>query len=256
MWKYILISVIIVAIIVTVVVLRKKQKYTDTAPNQLSLNTSSILMNSDDSFTQIINSSGSTILGLFNFQFANRTQTLNNNYIPIFGVNPVWNLEILRHPTKTDTTTARIRVNTVSKDGINSEFITLPDIPLQKWIMIGILRDGRRFDVIYNNDIVASHRIENYPFTMPSPLVVGNTNIVGNTVHVIVYPERLNSIHVNQIYKSLVDTNGSPKQSIKEILFPGNISLPSLSSFPNLSGVFNVPQTPSNNLQAWSTPYA
>jgi hypothetical protein len=31
------------------------------------------------------------------------------------------------------------------------EYIELPPIPRQKWICISILREGRRFDIIYDN---------------------------------------------------------------------------------------------------------
>ena len=252
-WKYAVIALIIIAIVViTIIIIKRKKTYTDTVPDSISINTRTILMNSDDSSKQIVNTSGSTILGLFNFQFANRTQTLNNKYISILGINSSWNLEILRHPTKTDITTARLRVTTLSGNGVKDEVISLPDIPLQKWVMIGILRDGRRFDVMYDGVIVSSQRVQNYPHSTPSPLTVGNSNIVGNVVHVIVYPERLNSNNVNRVYTSLVDTNGAPKKSITELILPGKISM----SFPSLSGVFSVDKTPSDNLKAWSTPYA
>jgi hypothetical protein len=42
----------------------------------------------------------------------------------------------------------------------------LPPIPKQKWMFIAILRDGRRFDIIYNN---YDFSIKRYKIYIPMP---------------------------------------------------------------------------------------
>jgi hypothetical protein len=134
------------------------------------------------------------------------------------------------------------------------EFIDLPEIPKQKWMFIAILRDGRRFDIIYNNKIVASHRLHNYPVTILSSLSIGNIGLDGSAIHIIVNGKRLSPNDVERERTKYVDTNNT-------ILEDNSIdmSLPGLKLFSQCPpGLPCDPVTlpPNNKLLEWNTPYA
>jgi hypothetical protein len=130
----------------------------------------------------------------------------------------------------------------------------LPPIPKQKWVFIAILRDGRRFDVIYDNKIVASHRLEFYPVIISSPLTVGGTGLDGKVIHVMVNSKRLNPYDIERERVARVDTNNMVLEA-NQI----DTSLPGLKLFARCPpGLPCDPITtpPQNNLVQWNTPYA
>ena len=134
------------------------------------------------------------------------------------------------------------------------ELIDLPEIPKQKWIFIAILRDGRRFDIIYDNKIVASHRLHNYPVLISSSLSIGNAGLDGSVIHVIVNGKRLPPSNVERERKKYVDTNNTVLEDN-----PIDISLPGLKLFsqcPSGLPCDPITQPPTNNLLQWETPYA
>ena len=106
------------------------------------------------------------------------TPLLNMAGIMLFEISPVPR-KISRDFTKSDNTlntTAQIRVGTYGENGFEIEQITIPGLPLQKWICLGILREGRRIDVVYDNRIVASKRLNNNLPSQPyGGLTIANT---------------------------------------------------------------------------------
>jgi len=134
------------------------------------------------------------------------------------------------------------------------EIIDLPNIPKQKWVFLAILRDGRRFDVIYDNQLVASHRLEYYPVIISSPLSVGNKGLAGSVLHVLVNGTRLTPSEVERTRVGYVDTNNTVLESSWIAS-----SFPSIGLFAQCpSGLPCDPITkpPANNLFQWRTPYA
>jgi hypothetical protein len=149
---------------------------------------------------------------------------------------------------------ARLRVQTNDSGTLQQETIELPQIPKQKWIFIAILRDGRRFDVIYDNKIVASQRLEFYPVVISSPLAIGNKGLDGSVIHVMVNGSRLSPTQVERERVTRVDTNNTVLEANQM-----DLTLPGLKLFaqcpPGLP-CDTITKPPSNNLLQWSTPYA
>ncbi len=149
---------------------------------------------------------------------------------------------------------ARLRVQTNDSGTLQQEIIELPQIPKQKWQFIAILRDGRRFDVIYNNEIVASQILEYYPATISSPLSVGNTGLSGSVIHVIINGSRLSPTQVERERVSHVDTNNTVLEADSiDISLPG---LKLLAQCPPGLPCDPITKPPSSNLKQWKTPYA
>jgi hypothetical protein len=112
--------------------------------------------------------------------------------------------------------------------------------------------------VIYQNRIVASHRLLHYPMVIPSPLSIGGTGLAGSAIHVKIVDSRVAPKDVERERLAHVDTNGAVVEDTRfRLVFPG---------FPRLSTVMPaclpglpcdpVTRPPQNNLMEWESPYA
>lgn len=226
----------------------------DVLPEMESLSTKKDIVTPDEIQKKLLGTSGSTVMGFFKLKDGDRTAKYVDQYTPLLQVANNWFLDISPSPVGKDHTSARLRVQVKGNDGLNTESIELPSIPKQKWIFIAILRDGRRFDIIYDNKIVASHRLANYPVIISSPLSIGNKGIDGSVIHVIINDKRMTPNEVERERVRFVDTNNTiiEDNSI-------DISFPKFKFFakcPSGLPCDTLTKPPNDNLNQWSTPYA
>jgi len=226
----------------------------DVLKTMLPLNEKKTVVTADDVQTKLLGSGGSTVMAFFKLDSGDRTSKFADQFTPLLYVDNNWYLEIAPAPVGKEKSAARLRVQTNHGGTVKSEFIELPPIPKQKWICIAILREGRRFDVIYDNKIVASQRLENYPVVVSSPLSVGNKGLDGNVIHIIINNERLGALDVERERVTHVDTNNVVLEGN-----PINVSFPVINLFakcPSGLPCDTVTTPPANNLVAWKSPYA
>jgi hypothetical protein len=228
-----------------------------------SLNKKTDIITADIVQSKLLGTSGSTVMGFFNLHQGNRTmastQTIKQNdgttlqiddYQQLLYVANNWWLEVAHGAS---TSAARLRIHTTNGGKNTMEIVELPPIPRQRWVFIAILRDGRRFDVIYDNRIVASKRLMSYPVIISSPLAVGNPTLLGKVIHVIINPTRLSPSDVERQRLIYVDTNND--------VLEDNDLLISLPTFTLAAGCLpglpcdNITHPP-NNVLKWKTPYA
>ncbi len=225
----------------------------DVLPKKTTLSVKKDILTSDVTQTKLLAGSGSTVMGYFYLLDGDKTKNYTNNYTPIFQVENNWYLEISQSPNGTSSA-ARLRVQTNDNNTLQQEIIELPQIPKQKWQFIAILRDGRRFDIIYNNEIVASQILEYYPAIISSPLSVGNNGLSGSVIHVMINNRRLSPTEVERERVSHVDTNNTVLESDSiDISLPG---LKLIAQCPPGLPCDPITKPPSNNLLKWKTPYA
>ena len=217
------------------------------------LETKTDIVTQDITYRTILGTGTSTVMGFFYLQDGNRTQTYNNTYIPILYCANNWWLEISYAPNGNHTT-AQLRVHTNKNNTTKKETIELPSIPKQKWVFIAILRDGRRFDVIYDNQIVASKRLKYYPVVISSPLSIGDKQCKGKATHIIINSKRLLPNEVETKRRAYVDSNNHVLEDNQIISLLPNMKfaaecLPGLPCDP-------VTKPPQNKMLKWNTPYA
>jgi hypothetical protein len=219
-----------------------------------TLNVKKDILTSDITQTTLLSAAGSTVMGFFYLYDGDRTAKYVNGFTPIIQVDNNWHLEIAPAPIGGLSVSARLRVHTNDTGTLKEENIDLPPIPKQKWMFVAILRDGRRFDIIYNNEIVASHTLEFYPVVISSPLSIGNSGLNGSVIHVIINNKRLSPIDVERERVTHIDTNGTVLEADSlDISFPG---LKLLAQCPSGLPCDPVTRPPNNNLLQWKTPYA
>jgi hypothetical protein len=256
MIAYIIFGVILllITLYIIVYVIYPSSGNNDVLSKMTDLNTATEVLATDLTQSTLLSSAGSTTMGFFYLDSGDRTVKFANSFTPLMQVANNWYLEISPAPVGADKVSVQLRVQTNDANTLKQETIPLPPIPKQKWVFIAILRDGRRFDVIYDNKIVASHRLEFYPVIISSPLTVGGTGLSGKVIHVMVNGTRLNPYDIERERVAHVDTNNMVLEA-NQI----DTSLPGLKLFarcpPGLPcDPITVP--PQNNLVQWNTPYA
>jgi hypothetical protein len=248
----------IVIFIVTFIVVSYILYYTSgnkyLLPQKIPLSGKKDILFPDETQKLLLGSPGSTVMGFFKLESGDRTINSTNQFVPLMQVDNNWFLEVSPAPANNSNISARLRVKTNNAGTLTNEFVNLPAIPKQKWVFIAILRDARRFDVIYDNQIVASHRLKNYPAVISSPLSVGNKGLAGSVIYVTVNGTRQTPSEVEKERVSKIDTANTV---IEKPSF--DITLPKLSLFnkcpPGLP-CNPVTSPPSNHLFQWKSPYA
>ena len=108
---------------------------------------------------------------------------------------------------------AILKVKT-AKDSTQSymESVSLPAIPLQRWTVVTIVKEGRRFDVYYGTKLVASKVLDHYPIPPGSAdaWMGGAAGWKGNVGFFSVKSAAVSTEDVATDVASVVDTQGVP----------------------------------------------
>ena len=212
---------------------------------------------------------------------------LNRGYFRIIDLMGIATLEVMPVPDASRqgamATHLYVKTEMMNTSGVAPrhhyyiETIQLPPTPVQKWVMITIVREGRQFDIYYNDALVKSQKtmfmpISNSTQTNLSGVLSGSTGLNGHMANIILHPNRLTIFDVERDYKTLADTRGSPYLDsagaatlssmeqhavdgiIPEYGFRVNLSFPKISFC--LSGNCKAPAVlpPSNAI--WASNYA
>ena len=220
--------------------------------------------------TELLGSSGCTVMGFFYLAHGDKTlrHAPADSYVPLLQVENNWVVEVAPSPKEKNGHGARLRVQTQRAGSMTYEVIPLPSFPKQRWVHLALLREGRRFDVLYDSRIVASYRLEHYPVVIASPLSVGGKGLEGTALHLRINSRRLSPEEVERERKTYADTNGRVTDEREE---PSNEDMSSwFGSWNPLASLFRslltecpaglpcetVTAPPSKALYEWKTPYA
>ena len=236
-------------VIILIVVYSKNNKQNpgpvDYMPKMVDLSKSTYPLDSNRAYKLLLSGAGSTLAGLFNVRIGDRTNQVSgpttNSYSTLFGVYGSMEFQIA--PANVTTTDSTARLLVAMQDG-KTETVPIPPLPAQKWIFIAILRDGRRYDVLYNDKIVASHRLDSLPNTATqNQLQVGSkpasskapSRFLGHAIHLFALDYRMTPLEVAKLRSNYVDTTGAPPEPL-----PFPFLLRSLPYEPSVFPVFPV----------------
>jgi len=271
--------VILIATIITYVVIgivySPSNTYTDLLPSPTGLTAQTQLLDSGSVKTTLLSQGGSTVAGFVNVQFGDRTSRMKDptapvglnlppalTYTTLLGVKGAFEYQIAPSRLYFDVSgtpgvqrpqsTAQLIVYTTHRE---FDTIPLPPLPQQSWVFLSILRDGRRFDVMYDDKIVASHRIDVYPMAIQNPLVLGDKALLGQAVHFFTMNTRATPNQISALRASYSDTTGAPPVKFPISFLPipfGNLQAKCPTGFPCTA----VSSPPKNALKAWSSRYS
>jgi len=158
------------------------------------------------------------------------------------------------------------------------ETISLPYIPMQKWTMLTICREGRRFDVYYDSALVVSKKTLYMPVnevtnTNLRGVVSGSDALTGEVALVDLENRAYTMSEVAAAFSRKADTRGAPRVSSSftagyrdsaglmpkhagSFLGSLGLSIPFVNICPE-GNCFNAPTVrPASGLYDWSTSYA
>lgn len=233
----------------------------DFLPSMASLDKKKDIIMPDVAKNMLLENSGSTLMGFIKLTMGDRTGIYSGNglqFHPIVYSNHNWYLETISNPKNKEHSSARMRITTKNRSAsTHDEIINLPPIPKQKWVFIAILREGRRFDIIYDNRIVASKRLENYPVMEATTISIGSKGLSGSAIHFMINGTRLSPVDVERERLAHVDsTNSVVEDNPMMVTLP---SLPSINIFSQCPpGLPCEPITkpPKNSFYQWESHYA
>jgi hypothetical protein len=203
----------------------------------------------------------------------------HDGYKSVFNISGMTGLEVLTAPDASrqgkSMTQLIVKTEGASLSSSSSasqkyiETLTLPPIPLQKWTMVTVAREGRRFDVYYNDVLVLSQKTMSMPVSNISSsnfsgITSGSNGMAGQLALGNIYSYRMNAQEVSAAYAAVTDTRGrpyinsmTPLSADPSGLNPGvqssGVNMSSVSLCP---GCFSAPAIkPASPLYDWSTPY-
>jgi hypothetical protein len=145
---------------------------------------------------------------------------IHKAYSSLINIGNVVKLEILAAPDagRQKQASAQLSVRTTgfqpgqSQAQINMETFALPAIPFQKWTFVTISREGRRFDIYYNDVLVFSKRTQYSLDTSAggSPIIAGQDDFTGVVVLPSITETRMNADDVRRTFNEKAKTNGEP----------------------------------------------
>jgi hypothetical protein len=249
---YVIGIVIILAVLIAYMLFntfyKRQAKLQVINENSIDMSSRRNISTSDISMKTLQAVNGSTFVAFIKLTAMNRTTSLNSPYTTLVSIPGVWSLDLTTSTGGSSSVpAARLSIQTVTGNGTGSiETLELPAFPMQKWVHLAVLREGRRFDVLYNDEIVGSIVCRYYPAIVTSPIGAGSDLLVGVMVYPQVASRRYTYEEVRGARKALSDTRGAP-------WFDG-FQLP---KFGCPGGLFCMTSAqPSSPVKQWSSPYA
>lgn len=148
----------------------------------------------------------------------------HTGYLNVLTIGSVVTLEVLVAPdaSRPGGASTQLVVKTegpaTSVAGTTQKYVEtmmLPALPFQKWTMVSIAREGRRFDIYYNDALVLSKTTLYMPsFALESSngdgVTSGSSGLIGQVANVSLYTNRIDGKSVGSQFRSLADTRGQP----------------------------------------------
>jgi len=217
------------------------------------LSKTNLIATSDKVSEPYYNNSGGSLVFYLYLEPGQRSNDISKPYKSIITIgdnsNSILSLDIPVVPDASGTSNARLTVRTVAPSSSSplEKPIDLPPIPYQKWVQVAILREGRRFDVMYNDKLVASARLRYLPQVYKLSLNAGGYGLRGQIGLVRIAARRLAVSELQYEYRQTSNTRGEPylKNKITDML-------------PNMCMGQSCPSTtttPKSTLNFWSSPY-
>ena len=206
-------------------------------------------------------------------------------YKQVFNIGEIIWFEVLIAPdaSRQNLSAAQIAVKTmptqVSSGAQNLytiETIRLPNLDMQKWTYVTIVRDGRLIDVFYNDTLILSKKLINpvAPITPLDTTNSGSPGLDGRIININMYDYRLSTKGVAKKYTEYSDTRGNPFfndssnpmslsslggviPSYTNTMFSGLTTyIPTINLCPSGNCISSPTIKPANPLTQWSTNYA
>jgi hypothetical protein len=173
-----------------------------------------------------------------------------NANIPVISIGNAMRLLVLPGGASTPPTTQLV-VQTRGVATTTERFDVAP-LPLQQWVQVAIVREGRRYTVYYNGKVVASERTQNNPVINSSEVTIGHPQLQGQFALPRIAATPMSLAEIQRDLQLTSDTRHQP-------YIPTQFSFPAffnLFSCPGGLFCFTTSAPPTGMpLKMWATPY-
>jgi hypothetical protein len=166
--------------------------------------------------------------------------------VPALTWPGIWDLNY--HSTKEELVWSFASVGTTDRT-----LITVPSVPLQKWMQVAVTFEGRTVDMYVNGSLLNSTTLSNLPPIPNSSITIVPGQMIGQIAYIQSWPRRLRVKEMADNYVSTSDSQGRPLLDPDFFLPITKISLPRFFCVTgNCDG--NTPTASAS--QKWEFPYA
>jgi hypothetical protein len=181
-----------------------------------------------------------------------------NTAVTLFKLVNIYNevsLAFVAHPSGkgVNSMTSELQIRT---EGGTIETLKFKPILLQKWVYVTISRRGRRYNIFFNSEQVASFRTKDYPKVETVKWIIGDETVASNGT--FAYPmitEQESTIKdVKERLAAFADSRDKPILPKASIVNP--FAGFNLGGCPSGIFCFGSGSQPNSPLDSWTTPFA
>jgi hypothetical protein len=250
-FKYIgIILILIIAIIYfSIKYYYKEGKIKVFSEGPIDLSNPTVVVESTDAKQIFQSMNGCTLSAFIKINGIDKSGVYDATPINIFEQPGCWALQYIPQNSNNSSPTYKFAVNTIDSNGAEQiEIVPLPIFPEQKWIYFTVLKEGRRFDILYNKNIIASVYLKNYPKVQMQAIRIGNALMKGQAAYINGANKRYTFEEIAIEWAARADTRGKP-------YLPEESILPTFGC-PSGFFCFNNPSGPKSMNTYWNSPYA
>ena len=224
---------------------------------QINLSSVSQIISSEELKNSWATTQGSTLMFFIFPEIKDRTSISGNEYINVISIAKKQAFKLLVSPDAGRGYAMAPAVFEVYVKGSSTpELIEIPNVPLQRWTSVVIVKDGRKFNIYINGTLRASKLCSAMPdFDVSQPLRTGDLKLGGKIALVSLAAYPMNGNDVRSLITNSAGTDGTPYLTSGSSFFP-------VPTFNDLTKLLSCPggncTTPiqAGPMEEWSSPYA
>jgi hypothetical protein len=226
--------------------------------NEGDLSKEQIVLSSQKAGETFLKGNNGTISVYIKLYDGDRTININDQNPSLLSIKGVMDLKIAVGNNNQNIVKLQVSTKNTVTNSRQIEVIDLPYLPRQKWTHLTILREGRRFDILYNGKIVASKRLLYVPIYISAPLIIGNKRLTGKFVNGFLSGTRLSINDIKYEMESTSNTRGEPymKENKMFNIFGIIEKIPGISCPDGLFCKYSTNSPPADPTKIWDSPVA
>lgn len=225
-------------------------------PEQVKLSTVVQVISSEDLKNAWTTTSGSTLAFYIFPEINDRTSVSGNEYATAVQIGTKQNFKLLVAPDAGRGYSVAPAVLEVFVQGYDTpDILEIPNVPLQRWTSVVIVKQGRKFNIYINGKLTVSHMCTAMPeFDDTQPLRVGSSRMGGTLALMSLASYPMKSDDVRTLVNGTIGEDGNPYLSsgIFDIIPIPKFEIKNIFGSPDSNGIIGKP----GPMEQWSSPYA
>jgi hypothetical protein len=221
---------------------------------QIDISQSTQVISSEELKKAWTSTSGSTLLFYINPMIKDRTSHSGNEYASILKIGTKQSLKLLVAPDAgRGQSLAPAVFEVFVKGSAVPDRFDIPNMSLQKWSSIAIVKNGRKFNIFVNGRLVATHMCTAMPdFDETQPLRIGDSRMGGKIALMSLASYPMEADEVRSFLAANLNADGKPYLSSDLAFLP----IPTFNLSFGCPGGNCTNATKPGPFEQWTSPYA